>query len=80
MVNPPAAISTADVKSIRVHDAGVVEVTLSATSGVDGGVIVLTPQIPKTSDDGNVEWRCASASYASIGDMTGGKCEYSKLP
>jgi len=79
-VNPPTVIATADVKSITVRGEGVVEVALTQTSGVEDGVIVLTPQIAKTADDGHVEWRCASASYATIADMTGGQCEYSKLP
>jgi hypothetical protein len=43
-------------------------------------MIVLTPTIAKTSDDGHVEWHCASPSYSTIADMTGGTCEYSKLP
>lgn len=80
MVNPPTVIASADVKSINVRSAGVVEVTLTGTSGVDDGVIVLTPQIPKTADDGHIEWHCASASYTTIADMTRGQCEYSKLP
>ena len=79
-VNPPTMIASADVKSISVRGEGVVEVTLTATSGVDDGVIVLTPAAPKTSNDGNIEWHCASASYATISDMTGGQCAYSKLP
>lgn len=80
MINPSEQIASADVKSISVRGAGVVEVTLTGTSGVDDGVIVLTPATPKTADDGNVEWHCASASYATISDMTGGRCVYSKLP
>jgi len=80
MLNPPLAIASADVKSISVRDAGVIEVTLTASSGVDDGVIVLTPQLPKTANTGPIEWRCASPSYSTIADMTGGNCEYTKLP
>jgi len=80
LVNPPTMIASADVKSISVRDGGVVEVTLTASSGVDDGVIVLTPQLPKTANTGPIEWHCASPSYSTIADMTGGNCEYSKLP
>jgi len=79
-INPPTVIATADVKSISVRDAGVVEVTLTATSGIDDGVIILTPTAAKTSDDRHVEWHCTSPSYSTIADITGGNCEYSKLP
>jgi len=80
MLKPPLALASADVKSISVRDAGVIEVTLTASSGVDDGVIVLTPQLPKTANTGPIEWRCVSPSYSTIADMTGGNCEYSKLP
>ena len=47
---------------------------------IDSGVIVLTPHMPKNSDDFVVDWKCTSANYSDISDATLGLCEYTKLP
>jgi hypothetical protein len=77
---PATTFANGDVKSIAVAANGAVEITLTGNSGVDNGVIVLTPSMPKNSDNNVVDWKCASASYATISDDTLGVCEYSKLP
>ncbi|HZP66510.1 MAG TPA: pilin [Rudaea sp.] len=79
-IKPPAAFMTADVKGITVRDAGVVEVTLTGSSGVDDGSIVLTPTLANDPDSLKIDWTCASPSYATIADITGGVCEYTKQP
>jgi hypothetical protein len=53
---------------------------LTASSGVDGGTILLTPNMPRNTDDYKIDWKCASPSYATIGDATLGYCEYTKVP
>jgi len=69
-----------DVRQVAIDRGGVINVTLTASSGVDGGVIVLTPSLPKNSDDYAVAWKCATASYSDVSDATGGLCEYTKVP
>lgn len=77
---PAPTFANGDVKGITVAANGAIEVTLTENSGVDNGVIVLTPTMPKNSDDNHVDWKCASASYSTISDDTLGVCEYTKLP
>jgi Pilin (bacterial filament) len=76
----PGVWTSADVKSVAVLDGGVVQVTLTSSSGVDDGTIVLTPTMPKNDATATIEWHCASPSYNTISDITHGSCEYSKLP
>jgi hypothetical protein len=78
-VKPAASLASPDVTSIEVTSGGSVVVTLTATSGIDGGTIVFTPATHNT-DENSVDWTCRSPSYSTIADDTGGVCEYSKLP
>ena len=79
-LQPPDTYKNPDVLQVAIDHDGTINVMLTASSGVDGGIIVLTPQLPKTTDDFAVEWHCASASYSDISDATSGLCEYTKLP
>jgi type IV pilus assembly protein PilA len=78
-VKPAASLVSPDVRSIEVASGGVVVVTLTATSGTDGGTITFTPTV-SNGDENLVEWTCRSSSFSTISDDTGGVCEYSKLP
>ena len=79
-VKPGGALATPDVKSIDVTANGVVVVTLTGNSGIDGGQIVFTPNMEDNPDAGMIRWVCTSPNYSTIADATGGNCEYSKLP
>jgi type IV pilus assembly protein PilA len=79
-VKPGGALASADVKSIDVTANGVVIATLTGNSGIDGGQIFFTPLLSDSPDDGVIRWRCTSPNYSTISDITGGSCEYSKLP
>ena len=79
-VKPAASLASPDVSSIEVANGGSVIVTLTATSGIDGGTIVFTPATSQNTDENTVDWTCRSPSYSTIADDTGGVCEYSKLP
>ena len=79
-VKPGGALATPDVKSIDVTANGVIVVTLTGNSGIDGGQIVLTPNMEDNPDAGMLRWVCTSPNYSTIADATGGNCEYSKLP
>lgn len=80
MLGPPESYMNPDVRRIAIDRDGVIKITLTASSGADGGVIVLTPTLPKNADDFVVEWKCTSASYSDISDATLGLCEYTKVP
>jgi hypothetical protein len=77
---PPARYASNSVKSIAIGPDGVVDVALTAASGVDDGVIRFRPEFAPQSGGGDVHWTCASASYANIGDLTRGACEHTTLP
>jgi len=79
-LGPPASYAGPDVRQIAIDHDGIIQITLTASSGVDSGVIVLTPKLPKNTDDYVVEWKCASPSYSTISDATLGLCEYTKVP
>jgi hypothetical protein len=79
-LQPPDIYKNPDVSQVSINDHGIINVMLTASSGADGGVIVLTPNMPKTSDDFVVEWKCTSANYSDISDATLGFCEYTKVP
>ena len=79
-MNLPASFGNYDVKQIAVNANGVIDITLTETSGVDDGVIRLTPKPSPGSGENAVEWTCASASYAAIADATGGVCEHTNQP
>lgn len=79
-MNLPETYRNYDIKSIAVTADGVIDMTLSATSGVDGGVIRFTPTATGSTDNPTIEWHCASASYTTIGDATGGLCEHTNQP
>jgi len=69
------------VKQVSIGPDGVVGVTLTAASGVDDGVIQLRPTLARGSGQmDDITWKCSSASFANIGDLTQGTCEYSKVP
>lgn len=76
----PLSWANEDIKQVTVGANGRVEITLAASSGVDGGVIRLTPTAPANSDQTTLDWACTSPSYNAIADTTNGFCEYSKLP
>ena len=79
-VKPGGALASPDVKSIDVTANGVVVATLTGNSGIDGGQIFFTPLLSDNPDDGVIRWKCTSPNYSTISDITGGNCEYSKLP
>jgi hypothetical protein len=79
-VAAPASFASNSVKGVMIGPEGVIDVSLTAASGVDGGVIRFHPEFAPQSGGGDVHWTCASASYASIGDLTGGTCEYTTQP
>jgi len=79
-LQPPEMYKNPDVHQVAIDRGGIINVTLTASSGVDGGVIVLTPNMPKNSDDFAVEWKCTTASYSDASDATLGLCEYTKVP
>jgi len=79
-LQPPDMYRNPDVRQVAIDRGGTINVTLTASSGVDGGVIVLTPKLPKNSDDFAVEWKCTTASYSDASDATLGLCEYTKVP
>jgi hypothetical protein len=79
-VKPAASLASTDVRSIEVTNGGVVVVTLTETSGTDGGTIVFSPALEQNTDENVVDWTCRSPSFSTISDDTGGICEYSKLP
>jgi len=79
-LQPPDMYKNPDVHHVAIARGGVINITLTASSGVDGGVIVLTPNLPKNSDDFAVEWKCTTASYSDASDATLGLCEYTKVP
>jgi hypothetical protein len=79
-LQPPNMYRNPDVRQVAIDRGGTINVTLTASSGVDGGVILLTPKMPKNSDDFAAEWKCTTASYSDISDATGGLCEYTKVP
>ena len=76
----PASWTNEDIKLVTVGNNGMIEITLAASSGVDGGVIRLTPTVPANTDQTTLDWACTSPSYNAIADTTAGFCEYSKLP
>ena len=79
-MNLPAAYRTYDLKSIALNPGGVIDLTLTASSGLDNGVIRLTPEPALKTDENGLAWTCASADYSTISDATGGVCEYTNQP
>ena len=79
-IGPPAQFASNSVHAITVGPDGVIDVSLTAASGVEAGVIRFHPDYAPQSGGGDGHWNCASASYANIGDLTGGTCEYTKMP
>ena len=80
LIAPPPSFASTDISSITVSGDGVVSVSLTESSGVDGGTIIFTPAVSKNTGENSVDWVCTSPSYATISDDTNGVCEYSKLP
>jgi hypothetical protein len=78
-LGPPESYKNPDVGQVALGHDGIIQIMLTASSGKDGGVIVLTPTRP-SADDYRVDWKCASADYSTISDATLGNCEYTKLP
>jgi hypothetical protein len=79
-VAPPVQFASNSVHTITVGPDGVIDVSMTAASGVDAGVIRFRPDYAPQSGGGDVHWSCASASFANIGDLTGGNCEHTKMP
>jgi len=76
----PNTWASGDIKSVSVGANGLIEIRLGASSGVDDGVIRLTPADSGTTGQFAVAWACTSPNYSAIADATAGFCEYSKLP
>ena len=76
----PDLYKNPDVRRVAIENGGVVHIMLTGSSGVDNGIIVLTPSLPKNTDSFSTEWKCTSASYSDVSDATGGVCEYTKVP
>jgi hypothetical protein len=76
----PLAFASNSVRTITIGAEGVVDVSLTSASGVDGGIIRFRPDYAPQSGGGDVHWTCASASYADIADLTGGLCEHTTQP
>lgn len=79
-MNLPQTYRNYDMKSVAVRPNGIIEVTMTATSGVDNGVIRFTPTATGSPEDPTIEWHCTSANYNTISDATGGVCEYTNQP
>ena len=79
-LQPPDTYRNPNVRQVAIDRGGIINVMLTSSSGVDNGVILLTPSLPKNSDDLAVEWKCTTASYSDVSDATLGLCEYSKVP
>jgi hypothetical protein len=79
-IPPPPQFAGNSVKRIAIGADGIIDVTLTAASGVDDGLIRFHPDFAPQSGGGDVHWTCASASYANIGDLTGGTCVHTELP
>lgn len=79
-VKAPPQFASNTVKRIAIRPGGIIDVTLTAASGVDDGVVRFRPEYVPQSGGGDVHWTCASASYANIGDLTGGSCEHTTQP
>ena len=79
-MNLPQTYRTYDVQAITGGANGVSDIALTASSGVDGGIIRLKPAVASSGTPGTVEWSCRSPSYSTIADATGGTCEYSNQP
>ena len=76
----PNSWANGDIKSVTLGSNGLIEIRLGASSGVDDGVIRLTPTDSSTTGQVAVAWACTSPNYSTIADATSGFCEYSKLP
>lgn len=76
----PPQFASNSVKTIAIAADGIIDISLTAASGVDDGVIRFRPEFAPQSGGGDVHWTCASDSYANIGDLTGGTCSHTKLP
>lgn len=79
-MNLPETYRNYDMKSVAVRPNGIVEITMTATSGVDNGLIRFTPKATGSPEDPTIEWHCTSANYSTISDATGGVCEYTNQP
>lgn len=79
-VKAPPTFASNTVKGVAIGPGGIIDVTLTAASGVDDGVIRFRPEYVPQSGAGDVHWTCASASFANIGDLTGGSCEHTTQP
>ena len=79
-MNLPQTYRNYDVRSVAVEPNGVIEIAMTAASGVDGGIVRFTPSATGSPEDPTIEWHCTSASYTTISDATGGVCEYTNQP
>jgi hypothetical protein len=79
-VPAPERFASNSVKRLAIGPDGVIDVMLTAASGVDGGMIRFHPDYTPQSGGGDVHWTCASADYSNIGDLTGGVCKYTNQP
>lgn len=79
-VKAPAMYASNTVKGVSVGPGGIIDLQLTAASGVDDGVIRFRPDFVPQSGAGDVHWVCTSASYVNVSDLTGGTCEHTSQP
>lgn len=79
-LNRPDAYRNYDIQGIRIDSDGAIDLMLTETSGVAGGTIRLTPEPAGLVSENRIDWTCASASYSTISDATGGVCQYTNQP
>lgn len=58
----PASYADDNIQSITISSGGRITVVYTASSGVDGGAISLTPK----DQHGMVKWRCSTADFETI--------------
>ena len=63
------------LRETRVGAGGVVELVYDAKTGVDGGIIRLTPDVALAVQSGVINWRCESSDYPEISKFMPG-CSY----
>jgi len=69
----PEKFKSGALKSIRIMDEGVIQLTFNNESGIDNGILEL---IPNTSNPATgVDWECTTPNYKGIGELIP-QCSY----
>ncbi|WP_020209169.1 pilin [Gilvimarinus chinensis] len=63
-LSSPEAYADTVLKSIQVLDGGIIRLTYTALSGVDGGIIDYKPE--KIGNSRTVTWNCTTPSFKGI--------------